>query len=111
MPVIVKSVSVPANGAADPLTGDQYEFLGWPAYAEFAVVADAAGIVATVYSGSDLLQQEGPAIIRAAGAFPIADQDFYLTDVAAAGDRLKVSLRNTTGAAIPTRVVVRLTPL
>lgn len=111
MPVIVRTVSVAANGSASPLVGDQYEFLKFDAYAEFAVVADAVGIVATVYSGSDLLQQEGPAIIRAAGAFPVDDQDFYLTDVCQAGDRLSVQLRNTTGAAIATRVVVKLTQL
>lgn len=111
MPVIVKTTTVAANGSASPLVGDQYEFLGFNAYAEFAIVADATGIVATVYSGSDLLQQEGPAIIRAAGAFPVADQDFYLTDAVAAGERLSVQLRNTTGAGIAVRTVVKLTPL
>lgn len=111
MPVIAKTTTVAANSSATPLVGDQYEFLSFNALCEFAIVADATGIVATVYSGSDLLQQEAPVIIRAAGAFPVADQDFYLTDVAAAGERLSVQLRNTTGAPIATRTVVRLTPL
>lgn len=111
MPVMVKTVSVAANSSATPLVGDQYEFLGFHAAVSFAIVADAVGIVATVFSGSDLLQQEGPAIIRAAGALPVNPDDFYLQDVASAGDRLSVQLRNTTGAAIAARVVVQITPL
>lgn len=111
MPVITKVTTVAANSSATPLVGDQYEFMSWPAHVEYGIVADATGVVATVYSGSDLLQQEGPVVIRAAGAFPIADQDFYLTDVANAGDRLSVQLRNTTGAGIAVRTVVRITPL
>jgi len=111
MPVMVKTVAVPANGAATPLVGDQYEFLGFAAALAFAIVADAAGVVATVFSGSDLLQQEGPAVIRAAGAMPVNPDDFYLADVAAPGDRLSVQLRNTTGAPINARVVVQINPL
>lgn len=111
MPVITKTTTVAANSSATPLVGDQYEFLGFNALIEFGIVADATGVVATVYSGSDLLQQEGPVIIRAAGAFPINDQDFYLRDVAAAGERLSVQLRNTTGAGIAVRTVVKLTPI
>ncbi len=111
MPVILKTVSLGANASATPLVGDQYEFLSFDALCEFGIVADAAGVVATVFSGSDLLQQEGPVVIRAAGAFPLADQDFYLADVAQAGERLSVQLRNTTAGAIASRVVVRITPL
>lgn len=111
MPVMVKTVSVAANSSSSPLVGDQYEFLGFPAAVSFAIVADAVGIVATVFSGSDLLQQEGPAIIRAAGALPVNPDDFYLQDVASAGDRLSVQLRNTTAGAIAARVVVQITPL
>lgn len=111
MPVMVVTTSVPANGQATPLVGQQYEFLGFPAAVAFAIVADAVGIVSTVFSGSDLLQQEGPAVIRAAGALPVNPDDFYLTDVAAPGDRLSVQLRNTTGAAISARTVVQITPI
>lgn len=111
MPVITNVTTVAANSTATPLVGTQYEFLPFDAHIAFGIVADATGVQATVYSGSDLLQQEGPVIIRAAGAFPIDDQDFYLTDVVAAGERLSVQLRNTTGAGIATRTVVKITPL
>ena len=111
MPTIAKTVTVPANGSSTPLVGDQYEFADRDYYAEFAVVADATGVVMTVYSGSDLLAQEQPVIIRAAGAFPIRPDDFYLNDATAAGDRLNVLLRNTTGAGVAARVVINLTPI
>lgn len=111
MPVITKTVTVAANGSATPLVGDQYEFLQQPMFVQFGIVADATGIVATVFSGSDLLQQEGPTVIRAAGAFPVFPDDFYLSDTAGVSDRLQVLLRNTTGAGIAVRVIVMLTPL
>lgn len=108
MPLITQTVSVPANGSATPLVGNQYEFLGRPAAVAFGIVADAVGVVQTIFSGSDLLAQEGPVVIRAAGAMPVNPDDFYLSDIAAPGDRLSVLLRNTTGAAIAARVVVQI---
>lgn len=111
MPVISKTVAVPANGSSTPLVGDQYEFADRDYYGEFAIVSDATGNVMTVYSGSDLLAQEQPTVIRAAGAFPVVPDDFYLSDAIAAGDRLNVLIRNTTGAIINARVVIKLTPL
>jgi hypothetical protein len=110
-PVITKVVAVPANGSSTPLVGDQFEFADRNYFAEFGIVADATGVVMTVYSGSDLLAQEQPVVIRAAGAFPITDQDFYLTDAIAERERLNVLLRNTTGAIINARVVIKLTPI
>lgn len=111
MPVITKVVTVAANGSSAPLVGDQFEIVDRNYFAEFGIVADATGIVMTVYSGSDLLAQEQPVVIRAAGAFPITDQDFYLTDAIAERERINVFLRNTTGAGIAVRVVIKLTPI
>lgn len=111
MPVIYKQTSIPAGGSATPLVGDQFEFIGQPAAIEFGIVAEATGVLATVYSGSDLLQQEGPVNIRAAGVPPTYPDDFVLQDVAGMGDRLSVQLRNTSGAAIIVRTMARITYL
>ncbi len=111
MPLIQKQTSVAANSSATPLVGDQFEFVGRPALIEFGIVAEATGVVATVFSGADLLQQEGPVNQRAAGVPPTYPDDFMLNDVAGNGDRLSVQLRNTTGAAIIVRTTVKITYL
>jgi hypothetical protein len=111
MPTMVVSTSVPANGQVNVLSGQQYEFMPFPAMLEFGIAAAAAGVVATVYSGSDLLQQEGPTVVKAANTPPVYPDDFLLNDMAAPQDRIQVSLRNTTGAAIVAITVVRINPV
>lgn len=109
MPTIKTSVSVPANGVVDnALAGNQYEFLPYNALVEFGIVAASAGIVADVYSGADALMEAG--VVSSANRSPLYPDDYDLVDVAAAGERLKVRLRNTTAAAITTQVAVRITP-
>ena len=111
MPLIGKQTSVAANSTALPLVGDQFEFINRPSMLEFGLVAEATGMLMTVYSGADLLAQEQPVPIRAAGVPPTYPDDFLLQDVAGNGDRLSITLRNTTGAAIIVRTTVRLTYL
>jgi len=111
MPTIrVTSTNVAANATVFPLTGNQYEYLPFNARVEFAVIANAAGIDVTVYSGSDVLQQSGPATVKATP--PVYPDDFLLDDVAMAGERLNVVLRETAGVATTdVETVVKITPL
>jgi len=111
MPTIrVTTTNLAANGQAFPLQGNQYEFLPFNARVEFAIVANAAGIDVTVYSGSDVLQQNGPATVKATP--PLYPDDFLLDDVAMAGERLNVVLRETAGVATTDiETVVKITPL
>jgi len=111
MPTIrVLTTDIPANGSANPLQGNQYEYLPFPARVEFAVVASAAGIDVTVYSGSDLLQQGGPASVKATPV--LYPDDFLLDDVAGQGERLNVILREIAGTALTDiETVVKITPL
>jgi hypothetical protein len=110
MPTIKVQNSVAANGTVDNvLQGNQFEFLPYNAQLDFGVVAAAAGVVMDVYSGSDTLIEAG--VVSAANRSPVFPDDFDLRDVAAAGERVKVRLRNTTGAAIIVNTTVRITPL
>jgi len=106
----VTTTNLAANAQAFPLQGNQYEFLPFNARVEFAIVANAAGIDVTVYSGSDVLQQNGPATVKATP--PLYPDDFLLDDVAVAGERLNVILRETAGVATTDiETVVKITPL
>lgn len=111
MPTIrVTTTNLPANGTAYPLQGNQYEYLPFNAQVEFAVVSNAAGILATVYSGSDVLQQAGAATVKATS--PVYPDDFLLGDIAMAGERISVELRETAGVATTDiETVVKITPL
>lgn len=111
MPSITKRTVMVANGTAAPLSGEQYEFLPFDASVEVAIQADATGVLATVYSGSDVLQQEGPVQLGTINVQPKYPDDFALQDIAAAGERLSILLRDTSGAARTVMTVVKLTPI
>lgn len=110
MPIIQERVTVPANGLSTPLAGKQFEFVQEASTVEFAIVAAATGVLATIFSGSDLLMQEGQVTIKAANTAPVYPDDYHLEDDAAEGDRLNVLLRNTTGAGIDVFCYVKITP-
>lgn len=110
MPVIQKkSAAVAAGAVVEPLTGSLYEYLPWNCKVDFGIVASAAGFQCDVISGQDILAEsmEPPTTNR----YPINPDDFTLTDVAGAGERLKVRCRNTTAGALDLFTSVILTPL
>lgn len=113
MPVIQGSTSVAAATVNDNvLTGSQFEFLPYDAALEFGLNGDANGgdLRVDVYSGQDVLMENAP--MSTQNRQPIYPDDYQLTDVAAAGERIKIRVRNTNGAAARTLFhSVRITPL
>lgn len=108
MPMIQRKIALAANGAASALQDDQFEILPYNSLVEIALLADAAGVLATVYSGQDLLMDEGPVPIGTVIKFP---DDYHLQDVAAVAERLKIRLRDTSGAARTVLVGVRISQI
>lgn len=112
MPLIrVATTNLAASSTVFPLQGNQYEYLPFPAQLQFAVIANAATVDVTIYSGSDVLQQGGPPTVKTVVSAVFPD-DFLLDDVAAQGERLNVILRET-GAVATTdlETAVKITPL
>jgi len=127
MPTIRNKTTVlPGEGPVTvfPLQGNQYEYLPFNARIEFGIVghsgapADVDGINATVFSGSDILQQQSGITNKsnttAQSQDAVYPDDFLLDDVAAAGERLSVQLdipdpSDVDGVIIDT--VVKITPL
>lgn len=113
MPVIQGTTSVAAASVNDNvLSGSQFEFLPFNASLEFGLAGDANGadLRVDVYSGSDILMENAP--MSAQNRLPVYPDDYTLTDVAAAGERLKIRVRNTNaGAARSINYAVRITPL
>ena len=109
MPAIVTpTVAVAAGARVNLLQGNSLEVLPYPAQLAFAVVAEAAGILVSVMSGSDVVQDEGPAIVVAANGMPRNPDDFYLSDVAGAGEKIAIWARNTTAGAVNVRSVTTI---
>jgi len=110
MPIKRVEVSVPANGQVDNvLSGSIYEFLPWDAQIQFANNAEAAGLQVTISTGTDLIQEEGPP--KVSTEFPKINEDFDLADVAPAGERIVIKVRNTTGASVILRSSTIFTPV
>lgn len=114
MPTIKRSSSLAANGTDNPLVGSQYEYLPWPARIEAAILTAPGGLVeATMFSGSDVLLERATVDEKAATEPVQYPYDVTVTDIAAAGERIGISLRETAGAVGPTivRTVLWITPL
>lgn len=110
MPVIQGSVSVAANAVNDNvLAGSQFEYLPYHARVSFGMNGSAAGLLADVYSGADIVAESFA--VNTQNRFPVNPDDFVLSDVAAAGDRLKLRARNTTGGALTLFYSVSITPI
>lgn len=107
----VTTTNMAANSTNFPLQGQQFEYLPYNAQLHFAVIANAATVDVQVFSGQDVLQQSGPPVVKTTIATVWPD-DFLLDDVAGAGERLSVVLRET-GAIATTdaETTVRITPI
>lgn len=100
MPLLtIHEQDLAALSTFEPLTGWQYERLPFPALVEIAQVADAIGLVATIFSGSDTLAEEQPISAGGTdGVLPDFDKP-QLEDLAAMGDKLKIRIRETANVA------------
>lgn len=117
MPTIKVDVAagLAAGAVATPLAGSQYERLPWDATVSFGIFkAAVADIVrASVFSGSDVLLEDADLDTLAATTPIKPSEDLQVTDVAAAGEKLGLRIRNA--AAVVTtdiiRVLVKIDPV
>ena len=101
MPNLTWTQSIAANTTYEPLGGWQYEYSPTPGSITIVHDADDAGVVATISSGSDTLQERSP--VSSGGSpstLPSSLNQLPVEDMVAAGDRLKILYENTTGGAI-----------
>ena len=93
------------------LTGSQFEFLPFDAMLEFGMTS--SGVVGDwivdVFSGQDVLLEQGSVSIL--DRQPIYPDDFTLTDVAGAGERIKIRIRNSSAGTLNFFTTLRITPL
>lgn len=110
MPVIRKTTTVAANSTVDNvITGSIYEFMPRNAALSIGNTASASGLVVTVNSGSDTVLEEAP--VNPTTKPPVIPDDMDVQDVAAAGERLVIKARNTTGGALTLYTLVQISLL
>lgn len=97
MPQILRQVVFGAAGSnANIWSGSAFEYVRQNAVLSMACAQTVAANFITVNVGSDVIAEEHePHVIAAASVYPIIPDHFYYQDVAAAMDRLVMSLRAT----------------
>jgi len=109
-------IVLPANTAVNAFQGSQYEYLPggmFPrgAFVEFGATADATGVLRTVQTGVDVIEEESPVKLAAINVQPIFPDDFTLNDLVGPGEKINVKLRDTSGVQRVVNVVAKFTPL
>lgn len=109
MPTIKKTASL-AAGASDVniFAGSAFEFLPFDSSINFSLIG-GSGLLITVQTGSDVILEESD--ISVGTAFGKMPDDFDLADVAAAGERVKVSVRNPTAGALTYFITAIINPV
>jgi len=112
MPSFTFSAAVAAGATFRPLDGWQYEYLPWAAEVTVLARAVAIAVVNTYTSGSETIVEESP--VQSGGTAGVIPSPLN-TPVqgwnAAAGDRLKLAYRNTSGAPINVDGIIEVNPL
>jgi len=99
VPIMQGSVSVAANAvSANVLAGELFEFLSRPSRIAVYVLGAVIGTNCTFLLGGVSFSND-QAVPNKAG-FPIIPDDFFVDAGGFAGERLVLTFRNTTGAAI-----------
>jgi hypothetical protein len=113
MPQLVFSQALTANQLGfNPISGWQYEYMPWPAAMLLLVRATDVNERMTVYSGSETIQERSP--VQGGGTAGTTPSELNTPAVAwqaAAGDRIKVVIDNTTAGTPTVDGVVIANPL
>ncbi len=113
MPQLNFSQALAANQLGfNPISGWQYEYLPWPAHILLLIRATAVGVNLTMYSGSETIQERSP--VQSGGTAGVTPSELNTPAVsfqAAAGDRLKALVDNTTAGVITVDGIIIANPL
>jgi len=112
MPQLTWNQAVLAGATFEPLNGWQYEYVPFGGAIKINHDAAAVGVVVTITSGSDTLQERSP--VPAGGVAGVIPSDLDtppIVDEVAAGDRLKILYDNTTGATVNVQGMIDYSPV
>lgn len=110
MPAIQNEQTIAANTTIPSIfNGSAFEYSRGRNLLSLGVTAAATGTLTTITSGADLILEESATYIKT--QFPIVPDEMFYNDVMEPMDRLRVQIRNGTGAGIVCRGIALMTPL
>lgn len=110
MVVMTDRQSVAANATvANVLSGKVHEFVSQPSAVRVYNSAAAVGLFCSILIGNESVMQDQE--VNAQNRMPIVPDDFTAESGALPGDRIVISLRNSTGAAIVGFTRVEVEPI
>jgi hypothetical protein len=112
MPSKIFSQLMTANGTSRPLDGWQYEYLPWPAEVQVLARSTDVNVVGTYTSGSETIVEESP--VQGGGTIGVTPAPLNTPVqgwIGAAGDRLKLSFRETAGGTPTVDGIIEIHPL
>lgn len=110
MEIMTDRRSVAANGTeANVVAAKAHEFVTRPSVVRVYGTASAVGLNMTVTVGNRIFVQDQE--LNAQNRMPIYPDDFIVDAAGMPGDRILVSLRNTTGGALNGFTKVEITPV
>lgn len=114
MPIVQRSQTITASTYTENLiAGSEFEFAPGPQEVAIGLVQDTATgtVEATIQFGAEVIVSNAPLPSVTAGAAVEMDKHMYYRDVAAGGDRIKISVRETAGVNTPIRMLMQTAPL
>lgn len=109
MPVMTDVRSVAANATVENvIAGKLHEFITEPSTLNFLATASAIGLNMSILVGGESLVQDQE--ISGINRFPQDPEDALAQGGGLPGDRILVSVRNTTGAAITSNLRINVLP-
>lgn len=110
MPVMTDRQSVAANSTVtNVLTGKLHEFCAGPCVIRIYACASAVGLNCSVLVGNETFAQDQE--VNAQNRLPLEPDDYFVEAAGVAGDRILVSLRNTTAGAVTGFTRINITPV
>jgi len=91
------------------LAGKAFEFVGRPSIVNVFIVAAAVGVNADFQIGGESIVSDEE--VSGANRFPQTNTDLFARHGGLGGERIFISLRNTTGAGIVVQTLVEVLPL
>lgn len=112
MPQLPFSQVMTANGTANPVDGWQYEYLPYAAECTVLQRATTTGVRAVITSGSETIMEEAPVQGGGtAGTTPSPLNTPVQSWIGAAGDRIKIRLREVAAGTPTVDGILEINPL
>lgn len=108
MSVILRETSIAANSTVDNLvSGSSFELARQRQVVSLGLTGAATGLIANINAGSDVVAERFAVPIQT--RYAVIPDEMYFQELMEVGDRLVVTVQNTTGGAIIARLVAQIT--